>query len=210
VMARNVVSLYPQLEKMASLRGPEGEIARFYLSWAAEMEKKAGLVDMGIKGFRAAKAGIGAAIPKSSKSLMGQAVKASEKGLEVAPRQSVGQAVKGSLAQSNALQQAGGGSIRRGQQLAKADPGLLQSGKVMHPGTPPAAVGGGAPMAGKPAAPAAQVAPAGAPAAGAQAPAGKKAVNWKHVGIGAATVGGTAYALSKMMGSGEPQQSFVN
>jgi len=195
-MALMVVKGYPSVEKMAAAkRSQEQELASFYVSWANDMLKKAGLLDSGIKAVRAVKAGVGAAIPKSSKTLANQAIHAAETaGAAIpGPRQGVIQSVKGSLAHSNTLQQAGGGSIRRGEQLAKADPGILQATQhpVMHPGTPPAAAGGAAPAR-----------------AGVKVKATKPSELGNYL-RGAGVLGGLGLGGAAMMSGGEePQQAY--
>jgi len=187
-MAMGVTIKFEQLEKMAQARGAGGDLARFYMSWADEIVKKAGLLDTAIRVGRAAKAGVGAAIPKSSKSLMNAAVKAEQAGAQIPARTGVRQAVKSSLAESRALQQAGGGSIRRGEQLAKADPGLLSAGRQppITYAPPPAAPTGAASAAGA----GMKTAPQGMSRA-------KKLLLGTAGGLGlGAGIGGASYALS--------------
>lgn len=186
-MASRVVKSYPNIVKMASTQPslPQ-ELASFYVSWGNEMLKKAGLVDTGIRGYRAAKAGVQAAIPRSSTSRMTEAVQAAKAGGPIPQPQGVVQAVKGSLAQTRALQEAGGGSIRRGEQLVRNDPSLL-------PGNRQPLWASGSPKA------APQQSAATTPATDAT----KKPSRWGNYAKGVAVLGGLGLGASTAMGGPE-------
>lgn len=141
--ALTIVGRLPQLEKLASSSvQSERDLAAFYLDWADEIIKKAGIADVGIKGWRAAKAGgkaLAEKVPKSSKSRMDQALKAEQAGASIpvaGQGGNVRQAMKSSLDESRRLQQAGGGSIRRGERLVAEDPGLLSAGRAAPKSAP--------------------------------------------------------------------------
>ena len=208
--ALSIVQQLPRLEKLASCDDPAiRDLAQFYLTWSDEMIKKAGIFDVGIKGWRAAKAGAGALkskLPQSSASRMSQAVKAdasiaaSKAAPAAAKPQGVGEAMKASLKESRGLQQAGGGSIRRGEKLVAKDPGLLNVGKAAPKPAAAAPTGGATQAAQTELVPGARAASTGgvarAPATAAQPAAGTAVTRPAASGSAATVVPGETAAAA--------------
>lgn len=128
-MAVGVVRQYGALEKFASQRGTGGNLARFYMRWADEVEKRASafarlvnapqaLANIAQRGVSAAKAGVGAA----RQGLMSEKALAT-RGVLKGETPSVGEAVRRNLAQTKHMQEVGGGSVSRGR-------GLIQRGEA--------------------------------------------------------------------------------
>jgi DNA-binding ferritin-like protein len=138
-LATQVVVNYPKLTKLAhsSAQSRAGELAQFYTDWADGLLKRANLLDAPIRAARALKAGARAIVPKSSKSVMNQAVHAAESGAAIPEaRKGVMGSMRDSWGHTKALQNAGGGNLRRGEALVKEDPSLLHAG-VHSPATAP-------------------------------------------------------------------------
>lgn len=134
-MALGVVRQFDVLEKAASRRGPEGDLARFYMAWADEMEKKA-VVGKALSMAGAGVRQLGRNIRgMSSSGRMSQAVQDVGRGVNTKPR-GVLSAMSREGKNYDKVKAWGGGSHSRGKQLVQQD---LAAGRA---GRAPAAGGG--------------------------------------------------------------------
>jgi hypothetical protein len=155
-LAYQIANSLDRLEKVAN----QMPLFRYYLEWADDMEKRAGIAML---------RGLGAAAKAGLKGV-GRALKPARfRAVGKAPAQSMGQAFKETAKQTKQIQQFGGGSFGRGKKLMKAetgvDPTKLKGPQTSFGGPKPAPTGGPKPAPAGAPAPAPTPAPAAAPAA---------------------------------------------
>jgi len=180
--AARVAAHMDRFVKMAQWGGAVGDLSRFYVDWAIDLEKRAfmNVLRAGLGTAReAGRRAVGALTPasrKMTKALAGKAAPAARSG-------SLGQVFKKELKQARGLEQFGGGSYARGKKLMAQEAAGRQAARAAKATPPPlpaqavkAAPAAAAPAAEQAAAAATKAAPAAEQAAAAATKAAPEAV----------------------------------
>lgn len=195
--AARVAAHMDRFVKMAQWNGAVGELSRFYVDWAIDLEKRAfmNVLRAGLGTAReAGRRAVSAMTPasrKMTKALAGEAAPAARSG-------TLGQVFKKELKRARGIEQFGGGSYARGQKLMAQEAAGRQAARAAKATPPP--LPAQAAKAAPAAAPAAEQAAAAATKAAPAAPGTSLSDKLIGGGILAGGLGGGAYLGTQLAG----------